>query len=392
MSSSPIVIVGGGLATARVVKGYREAGGSDPITILSADSSPPYHRPPLSKRYLRGEIEAGATLVEPESYYGEQGADLRLGAVAAAVRDGEVELANGGRVPFGRLVIASGATPRRHPAPGADLDGVFTLRTLADSTAIREAAAGAKRAVAIGTGFIGLEVAASLRQLGLDVTIVDRGTQLFRPLACPPFSEYLAGLYREKGVELVLGEDVAELAGDRRVSAVRTASGKTLDADMVVVGIGVTPSVGFLEGSGVEVSDGVVVNERFETSRPGVYAVGDVARFHDPVFGRARRIEHWSNANYQGAELGKILATGEGGYDVVSSFFSELFGVSIRVFGDTTVHDRLELDGSFEAGKAVVLYLDGGRITAALTMGQEDETHERLKELIRAQAPFSAYR
>ena len=389
MSSSPIVIVGGGLATARAVKGHREAGGSDPITILSADSSPPYHRPPLSKRYLRGEIEADGTLVEPESYYREQGADLRLGAAAAAIGDGEVELTGGERVPFGRLVIASGATPRRHPAPGADLEGVFTLRTLADSTAIREAAGGARRAVAVGTGFIGLEVAASLGQLGLDVTIIDRGTQLFRPLACPPLSDYLAGLYREKGVELVLGDDVAEFAGDGRVSAVRTASGKILDADLAVVGIGVTPSVGFLEGSGVEVSDGAVVNERFETSRSEVYAVGDVARFHDPVFGRRRRIEHWSNANYQGAELGKILATGEGGYDVVSSFFSELFGVSIRVFGDTTVHDRLELEGSF---KAVALYLDGDRITAALTMGQEDETHERLKELIRSHAPLSAYR
>lgn len=389
---STLAIVGGGLATARLVKAFREGGGSDDVVVISADSSIPYHRPPLSKRFLRGEIEADGTYVEPEGFYGEHGVDLRLETVVESLDSGshELELAGGERAAFDRLVIASGATPRRPTAPGADLDGVFTLRTLANSAAIREAAKGAKHAVAVGTGFIGLEVAASLTQLGLSVTIVDRGTQLFRPLAAPPFSDYLAGLYREQGVELLLEDEVAEFRGDGSVSSIFTRNGEERDADLAVVGIGVTPEAGFLEGSDLELDDGVVVNERFETSAPGVYAAGDVARFYDPVFGRARRIEHWSNANYQGTELGTLLATGEGGYDTVSSFFSELFGNSVRHFGDVE-HDELHLEGSFEEGTAVLLYLIDGAIRGALTMGADDDTVERLKQLIRERAPLGAF-
>jgi NADPH-dependent 2,4-dienoyl-CoA reductase/sulfur reductase-like enzyme len=389
---STLAIVGGGLSTARLVKAYREGGGPDDVVVLSADSSIPYHRPPLSKRYLRGEIEADGTYVEPDGFYGESGVDLRLETVVERLDANSrvLVLAGGERIPFDRLVIASGATPRTPAAPGFDLDGVFTLRTLANSTAIRERARGAKHAVAVGTGFIGLEVAASLTQLGVSVTVVDRGTQLFRPLAAPPFSEYLTGLYREHGVELLLEDEVAEFRGNGSLYSIVTTSGEERDADLAVVGIGVTPEVGFLEGSGIQLDDGVVVNERFETSAPGIYAAGDVARFFDPVFGRSRRIEHWSNANYQGAELGKLLATGEGGYDTVSSFFSELFGNSVRHFGDVE-HDELHLDGSFEEGKAVLLYLVDGLIRGALTMGAEDETVERLKQLIRERQPLEAF-
>jgi NADPH-dependent 2,4-dienoyl-CoA reductase/sulfur reductase-like enzyme len=389
---STLAIIGGGLSTARLVKSYRESGGEDDIVVVSADSSVPYHRPPLSKRYLRGEIEADGTYVEEEGYYAENGIDLRLETVVerADLDARKLELVGGERLPFDRLVIASGATPRQPTAPGSDLEGVFTLRRLADSAAIRRRAEEAKHAVAVGTGFIGLEVAASLTQLGLSVAIVDRGTQLFRPLAAPPFSEYLSRLYQEKGVALLLEDEIAEFRGDGSLSSVVTVKGEERRADLAVVGIGVVPEVGFLDGSSIELDNGIVVDERFETSLPGIYAVGDVAHFYDPVFGRSRRIEHWSNANYQGTELGTLLATGEGGYDTVSSFFSELFGVSVRHFGDVE-HDELHLDGSFEEGKAVLLYLVEGRIRGALTMGAEDETVERLKELIRERASLGAF-
>ena len=389
MSTSTIAIVGGGLATARVVKAYREAGGNDPIRILSADVDPPYHRPPLSKRYLRGEIERDGTLVEPESFYGENDAELRLGTVVRSVAGGALELADGERVGYGRLVIASGATPRRLPVPGMDLDGVFTLRRLSDSTAIRERAREARRAVVVGTGFIGLEVTASLRSLGVEVAIVDRGTELFRIAEAPPLSAYLAELYRDQGVELLLGDSVAEIAGDGRVEGVVTTSGERREADLVVVGIGVVPETKFLEDSGLQLHDGVVVNERFEASQPGVYAVGDVARFYDPVFGRPRRIEHWSNANYQGAELGGLLAGAEGGYDVVSTFFTELFGKTFKVFGDTAGHEELVMRGDFRDGSAIGFYLRDGKIVASVLTGQESETEEQLKELIRARAPLA---
>jgi NADPH-dependent 2,4-dienoyl-CoA reductase/sulfur reductase-like enzyme len=384
--SAGILIVGGGLASAKVVSSYREAGGKDHLRLVTADTSVPYHRPPLSKRYLRGEIGVEGTLVEPADFYGEHDCPFDLETTVVAVHDGEVELSSGERMPFERLVIASGASPRRLEAPGADLDGVFTLRTLDNSTAIRERAAESRRAFIVGSNFIGLETAASLTQLGLQVTLCDRGNQLFRALETPAYSQYLKELYEEKGVEVLFEDEVAEVRGNGQIGSVVTRGGAERDADLLIAGIGVVPNTSFLEGAGLDVDDGVIVNERFETSRPGVYGVGDVARFHDPIFQRRRRIEHWSNANYQGTELGKLLA-GEGeGYDTVSSFFSEIFGASIRFFGDSTGHDDVVQHGDFRDGKAVCLHTADGRIVAALTMGQEDDANDRIKELIRGGA------
>jgi 3-phenylpropionate/trans-cinnamate dioxygenase ferredoxin reductase subunit len=388
---SGIVIVGGGLAAARVVKGYREAGGTDPIRLLSEDTAFPYNRPPLSKRYLRGEVEADGTLVETPSFYADHDCVCDLQTSVAAVHEQDVELASGERVQFDRLVIATGAKPRLLDVPGADLDGVFTLRTLADSTAIRARALESRRAFVVGSNFIGLETAASLTTLGLQVTLCDRGRQLFRALAVPAYSAYLDELYRERGVELIHEDELAEARGDGEVTSVVTRGGLERDADLVVAGIGVTPNTCFLEGAGLELDDGVVVDERFETSRSGIYAVGDVARFFDPVFGRRRRIEHWSNASYQGSELGRILAGQDGGYDTVSSFFSEIFGAAIRFFGDAEGHDDVVQHGDFVNGEAICLHTAGGRIVAALTMGQEDDVNDRVKELIRASADVSAF-
>ena len=389
--SAGIVIVGGGLAAAKTVTAYREAGGTDPLRMLTADSSFPYHRPPLSKRYLRGEIDASGTLVEQPDFYAQHDCRCDLETTVVAVHDGEVELSSGERVPFDRLVIASGASPRQLDVPGADLGGVYTLRTLANSTAIRERAAESRRAFVVGSNFIGLETAASLTQLGVEVTLCDRGDQLFRALETPAYSDYLRELYEEKGVELLFGDEVAEIRGDGRIASVLTRGGEERDADLLIAGIGVVPNTSFAEGAGIDVDDGVLVNPRFETSREGVYAVGDVARFHDPVFMRRRRIEHWSNANYQGGELGKILA-GEGhGYDTVSSFFSEIFGASIRFFGDSTGHDDVVERGDFRDGNAVCLHTAEGSIVAALTMGQEDDVNDRIKELIRDRASADAF-
>jgi NADPH-dependent 2,4-dienoyl-CoA reductase/sulfur reductase-like enzyme len=227
-----------------------------------------------------------------------------------------------------------------------------------------------------------MEVTASLRALGVEVALVHRGRGLFESLGSPPLAAYLAALYRERGVDVLLGEELAEV----RDGAAMTSSGRELPADLVVLGLGVGPWVDWLESSGLELDDGVVVSERFETSAPGVYAVGDVARFQDPVFGKRRRIEHWSNANYQGAELGKLLATGEGGYDVVSTFFSEVFGVTLKVFGDAHgAYDAQAHRGSFEAGAAITFSFRGGRFVAATLTGQDEETEDRLKDALREQ-------
>ena len=267
--SAGIVIVGGGLAAAKTVTAYREAGGKEPLRMLTADSSFPYHRPPLSKRYLRGEIDASGTLVEQPDFYAQHDCRCDLETTVAAVHDSEVELSSGERVPFDRLVIASGASPRQLDVPGADLGGVYTLRTLANSTAIRERAAESRRAFIVGSNFIGLETAASLTQLGVEVTLCDRGDQLFRALETPAYSEYLRELYEEKGVELLFGDEVAEIRGDGRIASVVTRGGEQRDADLLIAGIGVVPNTSFVEGAGIDVDDGVLVNTRFETSRRG---------------------------------------------------------------------------------------------------------------------------
>jgi 3-phenylpropionate/trans-cinnamate dioxygenase ferredoxin reductase component len=389
VAGSTIAIVGGGLATARFVKAYRESGGEDSIRLISADSALPYHRPPLSKRYLRGEQEAEAALVEKRDFYDENDVDLQLETLVAAARLDErrLELAGGRQVEFDRLVIASGARPRPLDAPGEELDGVHKLRTLADSTAIRDDAKGASRAVVVGAGFIGMEVAASLTALGVHVTLVHRGEGLFEGLGVPQLSAYLTDLYRDKGVEVLLREHVTELRGNGALRTAVTASGSELEADLAVLGLGVEPWVDWLEGSGLELSNGIVVDERFASSAPGVWAVGDVANFYDPVFGRRRRIEHWSNSNYQGAELGRILAGEDGGYDIVSTFFSEVFGVVLKVFGDPTERDEIVMRGDFGAGSAIAFYLQDGRMVATLVIGQDEETENELKDLLRFRPP-----
>ncbi|HEV8687182.1 MAG TPA: FAD-dependent oxidoreductase [Gaiellaceae bacterium] len=383
-----LVVVGGGLASARAIKSFRESGGEGPVTLFSLDDVVPYHRPPLSKRFLRGEAEREDTFVEPEQFYREHDVDVHLEQGVRALRTGErtLELEGGSSKRFDKLLIASGATPRGLDVPGFELENVFTLRRLADSQAIRDAARSSRQAVVVGAGFIGMEVAASLSQLGLEVTLVHRGQGLFEILRARQVEQFLSELYGRHGVQLVLADEVAQFGGRGKCDSVETKRGQTFQADLAVVGIGVAPTTGWLKGSGLELDDGVVVNERWETGAEGVWAAGDVARFYDPIFGRMRRIEHWSNANYSGTEVGRLIASREGGFDIVSTFFSEVFGFTFKVFGDIDVSEEIIFRGALEDGKAIGFYLDGDRLVGCLLVGQDEETETRLKELIAAHA------
>jgi 3-phenylpropionate/trans-cinnamate dioxygenase ferredoxin reductase subunit len=351
-----IGIVGGGLAAAKLVESYREAGGTDRITMWSLDPHGPYHRPPLSKRLLRGEAAPDDPLVHPVDWYAGQEVDLRLGERVSSLDE----------VDAGTIVIATGAKPRTLP-------GTVQFRTLDDSLAVRQRATEAGAAVVVGGGFIGCEVTASLTQIGVQVTQVVREPLVFWPLQCPPLSEALHDRYRSHGVDLRLGSD------------------QIPEAELVVAGIGVDPDVELARDAGLEVRNGVVVDERFRTSRDGVYAIGDVAEFYDPLFGRHRRIEHWSNAAYHGTTLGKILAGDEEArYDIVSSFFSEQFGRSFRSHGDPTGHDRTSLDGDFHDERAVFRFFAGDATIGAVTTGLDDEEEGALKDEIRAGAARAA--
>ena len=389
MKRFELVIVGGGLASARAIKSFREAAGKGAIALISKDATLPYHRPPLSKRFLRGETD-DEPLVEDQSFYADHGVEVMLetGVSSVDTRERSVQL-DDDRIGYGKLLLATGAWPRKLPVPGADLDRVFALRTVTNSRAIRAAAESSERAVIVGAGFIGMEVAASLRQLEKQVSLIHLGRWLFDQLGVEQLSDELAALYESKGVELVLGHEVASFEGNGSLQAVATKNGRRVEADLAVVGVGVAPVTDFLEGSGIEVDNGIVVDQRFETNIPDVYAAGDVANFFDPLFDRRRRIEHWSNANYQGTEVGKVLAgTGEG-YDTISTFFTEIFGITIKVFGDARRDSQVTVHGSMLENDMYALYGDENEeVIGALSVGQSEEVEELLKRQIGSHAPL----
>jgi len=340
-----IGIVGGGLAAAKLVEGYRGAGGTGEIVIWSQDPHGPYHRPPLSKRLLRGEAGPEDALISLE------GVDLRLGETVSSLEDVQADT----------IVIATGSRPR-------ELSGALHLRTLDDSLELRRRALESTTATVIGGGFVGCEVTASLTQLGLRVTQVVREPVLFAAIECPPLSEALHDTYRAHGVELRLGET------------------EIPPADLVLAGVGVVPNVEVARDAGLEVRTAVVVDERFRTSRAGVYAIGDVAEFYDPLYRRHRHVEHWSNAAYHGTTLGRILAGEDARFDIVSSFFSEEFGKSFRTYGDALGHDATSLEGDFAGDRALFRFSRGGATIAAVATGLSDEEQAGIQDEIRAGA------
>jgi 3-phenylpropionate/trans-cinnamate dioxygenase ferredoxin reductase subunit len=392
MAKEPIVIVGGGRAAASLIDAYREAGGDALITVVSEDEHPPYNRPPLSKGVLRGEMEPGEALVHTPEEYDNLAVELRLGAGVESLDTGAhtVSLAGGETISYGTLVIASGARPRTLPIPGADLPAVHTFRTLADAIAVRDAAPEAHKALVVGGSFIGSEVAASLRMLGLEVTILEMGERLVPALASPELSEQVAELYREHGVELVLGEKIEEFhANGRLLTGASTASGLSIEAFLAVVGVGVEPNVHFLEGSGVKIDNGIVVDDHFRTSADDVFAIGDVARIDDVVAGRPRRVEHWSAANSQGSHLGRNLAGGRKGYDEVTAFFTKMFDTQLQLLGDTDGVDEVVLRGSIRENSLIGFYLRDERLVAAALVGQVLDMAAELKTLLRTQPRLS---
>ncbi len=389
MASDSIVVVGGGLAAARLATEYRAAGGEAPVTILSAEPDPPYNRPPLTKGFLRGEMDRDGPLVRPAAEYEDDVIELRLETTVERIHPDahEVELAGGERVPYGTLVLATGARPRQLPLPGGDLVGVHTYRTLRDAEAVIEAAAEAPSAIVIGGSFIGAESAASLRARGLHVTIVEMGDTLMPQLRAPELSAELVELYRAEGVDVLLGTQLEELTGNGRLlTGARTADGRTIEGFLAIVGIGVVPNVEPAEEAGAEVDNGIVVDERFESSLPDVYAIGDVARYPDKTSGRLRRIEHWSNANAQGGHLGRQLAGATEPYDELPVFFTQLFDRKLQVLGDVEPAVECVIRGSLADGRLVGFHLtEDRRLVGAVVHGESADVVSELGALIREQ-------
>jgi 3-phenylpropionate/trans-cinnamate dioxygenase ferredoxin reductase component len=297
----------------------------------------------------------------------------------------EVELAGGERVGYGTLVLATGARPRALPIPGADLVGVHTYRTLADAEAVSAAAEEAHSAIVIGGSFIGSETAASLRSRGLAVTQVEMGPTLMPQLRCPDLSAELVELYRAEGVDVRLDTQVEELTGNGRLlTGARIDDGETVEGYLAIVGVGVEPNVELAQEAGADVDDGIVVDEHFRTSLRDVYAIGDVARYPDPTSGRRRRIEHWTNADAQGAHLGRQLAGSRARYDTLPVFFTQLFERKLQVLGDVEQAAECVLRGSLAEGRLIGFHLDEKRrLVGAVVHGESADVAVELEDLIR---------
>jgi len=360
-----VVIIGGGHGGSQVAASLRSEGYEGPITLVSDEAEIPYQRPPLSKTYLK-EPEKGLQELRPEAFYTQHDVDLLLKTRATAIdRDlRRVMLDNGGTVGFEHLVLAVGSRPRIPPIPGTDLEGVFTLRDAADARRIHDAFVGAEKVVVIGGGFIGLEIAATARQLGRDVTIVEASDRLMGRSVAPEVSAHFLNLHRGWGSTVLLDAPAAGIIGngDGRVQAVELDSSDPVDADLVVIGIGVVPNVEMAAEIGLSTDNGVVVGEDLRSDDPGIFAIGDCAAFHEVSVGRRVRLESVQNAVDQGKSVAKAIVGKGVPYSSVPWFWSDQQDVKLQMVGLAEKATQRVIRGNPDDGAFSVFQFAGDRL------------------------------
>ena len=389
MSTTPtstFVIVGAGLAGAKAAETLRAEGFDGRLLLLGEEAERPYERPPLSKGYLRGETDRDSLYVHPEGFYAAHGIELRPSSPVGAIDPGsrQVELVSGERISHERLLLATGAAPRRLPLPGADLAGIQYLRTRSDADALAAAAAHAEHVVVVGTGWIGSEAAASLRQLGREVTLVGPDTAPLVRVLGPEVGGVYRDLHADHGVRLALGTRVAALRGHGRVEAVVTSDGRTIEGDLVLVGAGAVPRTELAEAAGLPVRNGILVNEQLEVvGAAGVYAAGDVAAAWHPRYQRYLHVEHWANARNQGPAAARNMLGRSLPYARLPYFYSDQYDLSMEYSGLATTWDRVVVRGDLAARTFIAFWLKDQRVIAGMNANVWDVT-ESIQTLIRS--------
>ena len=369
-----VVIVGGGAAGLAAADMLRREGYEGVVTVISADDSPPYDRPNLSKDFLAGTAPDDWIPLRSREYYAERRIDLVLSARVSSLdaHAKRVQLENGKSHGFGALLLATGADPVRLDIPGAAHSQIHYLRTFADSRAIIAAAAAAKQVVVIGASFIGLEVAASLRARKIDVHVVAPETEPLERVMGPEVGRFIRHLHESRGVAFHLGKTVGRVAGRQAI----LSDGTTVDADFLVLGVGVRPSLALAERAGLAVDRGVMVNEYLETSVPGVFAAGDIARWPDPHSGDRIRVEHWVVAERQGQVAARNILGHREQFDAVPFFWSQHYDVAINYVGHAEKWDAIDIDGALDARDCAVTYRRGGRTLAVATISRDRQSLE----------------
>lgn len=369
-TTTTVVIVGAGVGGGRAAEALRSWGYAGRIVMLGAEAERPYERPPLSKGYLLGDGNEAGYFLRPEGYYEEQEIETRFGARAVGLDTGasHVLLDDGEVVPYDRLVIATGAIPRRLAVPGGDLPGTHTLRTLADARAIRAGLDGARRVAIAGAGFIGVELAACCRTLGLDVVVLEMGLWPLDRVWGAEVGQIVARIHREHGVDLRLGEAVVgfEEGADGRVARMRSSGGDVVACDIALVGVGVVPEVGWLAGSGIEIARGVLVDEYCETNVPGVYAVGDVAEWYHPGYDERLLVEHFDNAGNQAGAAARAMLGNPAPYAPIPYFWSDQYDIHFQYAGHIAGYDEVVFRGEVESNSWAAFYLREGDLRAVV--------------------------
>lgn len=385
------VIVGASLAGATAAVTLREEGFEGRIVLIGDEPQLPYERPPLSKAYLRGEEPFEKSFVRPANLYRERDIEMLVGVRVERVDPASrtVHLAGDEQVSFDKVLIATGSRNRRFPIPGLDLEGVYDLRTVADADLIRSEISPGKKAVVVGMGFIGAEVAASLRQSGVEVTSIEMAkTPLGRVLG-EEIGRVIEGFHRDNGVEMIFEDSVEAFEGNGRVARIQTKNGRAIECDFAVVGVGVEPVTDLIEGTLVEVDNGILVDEFCRTNVEGVYAAGDVANHFHPLFEKRIRVEHFQNAHKQGAAAAKsMLGRGEP-YAEVHWFWSDQYDYNLQYAGFHTDSDEMAVRGSLSDRNFAAFYLQNGRIIAAVGIDRAKDVRAAMR-LIAARTRVSA--
>ena len=393
MERAKLVILGGGMVAGYAAKQLVDLGmSSGDLAIVSADDELPYERPPLSKGFLAGKDTQESIRISPPEFYVEHGIDVRLNCEIESVDPGarRLHMKQGPDLGFDKLVVATGARVRTFSVPGADLAGIHYLRSMDDSRSIREHAGTARRAAVVGGGFIGMEVASVLAQKGIETALILRSDRIWDQFFTPQMSQFFENWYTARGVKFERNTSVESFGGAGAVNSVRLAGGRAIPADLVVAGIGVQPVTGFLASSGLELSDGVVVNEYLETNKAGIYAAGDVANYYDSLFGKRRRVEHWDNAVSQGQHCARLLMGDRQPFRHVPYFFSDVFDLSYEFWGDTSGADQVVARGDTATPSFSVWWLRGQQLVAAFVMNRPDDERAAAPQWIESKRQVAA--
>lgn len=383
-------IVGASLAGGTAAVTLREEGYEGRMVLIGEEPQPPYERPPLSKEYLRGEQPFEDALVRPSAFYASNDIETHFGTRATRIEPAEkvVELEGDERVPYDKVLIATGSRNRRFPIPGLDLEGVYDLRTVEDCDRIRKEIAPGRRVAVVGMGFIGSEITASLRQLDVEVVVIEGGKVPLHRVLGEDIGRVMEGIHRDQGVEMIFGDHVTGFEGSDRVERVITKGGRTIECDFTVVGVGVEPVTDVVKDSGINVGDGILVDEYCRTNVEGVFAAGDVTNHYHPVFKQRMRVEHWHNAVKQGAAAARNMMGKASVYDEIHWFWSDQYDYNLQYAGFHKDWDDLIVRGSLAERDFVAFYIKDGLVTAAVGMNRGRDIR-RSMQLIKAQAPVT---